>query len=70
MLVKFSFQKLRSNSGEKKNEMMKFLAFSKIWRKFLEIYFFQNKFFFFKKIYFKKFSPKIWRKFNHLFFIP
>ena len=47
--------------GMKKNQIMKFLGFSKIWRKFsLKIYF-QEKKIFEMKIYFKKFHPRFWK---------
>ena len=47
--------------GMKKNEIMKFLGFSKIWRKFsLKIYF-QKKKIFEMKIYFENFHPRFWK---------
>ena len=46
------------NPSRKQNRKMKFLGFSKIWRRFLEnIFHFKNFFFFLKKIIFKKSSP-------------
>ena len=59
-----------SNSGDEKNEIMKFLGFSKIWRKFsLKIYFQEKKKIFEMKYILRIFIPDP-KNFMILFFHP